>query len=167
MPGLAPAPGAARSGRAKPPPRPGRQVTDDDLRRVAAEAAREAAERVAREQPGRFEDAMRGVSVLLDTLLRNLLLGVRQEASRVLDAVARVARLLQHALWLTALALSAALIGVVVLAVGVVQLLNAVVGEPWGTLAAGLLFLAAGLVGALLVRGRLRAVGREAAALRR
>lgn len=144
---------------------------DDELRRLAheaaeaARAAREAAERATRQ--GGIEETLRGVSHLLDTLLRNLLFGVRSELARALAAVSRTGRLLQHAVFALVVALVLVVAGLVVLAVGTVQLFNALLQPPWGTLVAGGVFLALGLLAALLVRGRLRAIGREAEGLLR
>jgi hypothetical protein len=154
-------------------------ASDDELRRMVEEAARaaraaqEAAERVAREQPPWWQEALRSITILLTTLLDGVVGRLRAEiegarrageelVARVLLALSRSAQHLARAvamMLVTGILLATA---IVILAVGLVSTLNHLVGDPWGTLLAGAFFLVLALVTGLVARARLRAIGDEA-----
>lgn len=171
-------PACTRSGGMVPPD----AARDDDIRRLAEEAARaaraaeEAVARLERDQPSRFEQVVNAVANLLRTLLDALFGRLRAEVegarrageelvARVLLAISRSVQHLGQAVMLafaTALFLA---IGFIVLTIALVAWLNARLGDPWGTFAAAGAFLLAGALTAAAARAKVRAVSAEARAL--
>lgn len=155
-------------------------ASDDELRRLveeaarAAKAAQDAAERVAREQPPWWSEALKTIATLLTTLLEGVVGRLRAEieglkrsgedfAARLLLALSRSAQHLARALALMLVAGVLLTTAVIVLAIGFVELLNATLGAPWGTLAAGGLFLVLAVVVYAFARLRLARIREEAA----
>lgn len=135
----------------------------------AARAARDAAERAAREQPTRWEAILAALTSLVTTLVEALTTRVDalvEHARRTGEDVSgRILRAfgtaLRHAVGAVALAFAAGVllvVALVVLAFGSVELLNATFGRPYGTLATGLMFLLLAALATLATRRRLQAV---------
>lgn len=155
---------------------------ENDLRRMveeatrAARAAEEAAARLEREQPSRFERIVDAIAKLVQTLVEALFGRLRAEidharrsgeelVARVLHALSRTLAHVGRALLFGFLALVLATLGLVVLTIAAVVALNGWLGDPLGTLVAAGALLVLALAMGLAARGRTRAIAAEAEAL--
>ena len=155
---------------------------DDDIKRLveeatrAAKAAEAAAQRIEREQPSRFAQVVEALSKFLVTLADTLFGRIRSEmenarragqelVARVLHALRRTLANLLAAFAFVFLAALFAVLGFIVLMIGLVVLLNDVLGDPYGTLVVAGVFLLVAAVFAMMARGKVNAISREADAL--
>jgi len=152
---------------------------DDDLRRAvaaaeaAARSAKEAVERMAADQPTRFERILEAITRLLTTFFDGMARRVRDEydrarregeafVARILQTISRTLGHLGAAVGFGVAALIVSTIALIILGIGVVALLNDALGDPYGTLVTGGAFLVLGVVFVMLARGHLKAIAKDA-----